>query len=96
MTTLRQHLAERGLLDSTQQKYEDVLETAADAGARSENELVRWLHRKVRDNTPIGTVLPARAAVKHYLVGVLGYEEDAVGTIDGKRLTVEGDVYERK
>lgn len=26
----------------------------------------------------------------------LGYEEDAVGTIDGKRLTVEGDVYERK
>ncbi|MBN2027369.1 MAG: zinc-ribbon domain-containing protein [Actinobacteria bacterium] len=34
---------------------------------------------------------------KVYLtVSYLGYEADTVGTIEGKRLTVEGDVYEKK
>ncbi len=29
-------------------------------------------------------------------VSYLGYEVEGVGTIEGKRLTIEGDVYEKK
>ena len=66
------HLRKQGLLPSTRSKYQEIL-----AGAPP-NELIEWIHSRVHARTPIGTVLPMRAAVKHYLVGVKGYDAAAV------------------
>jgi integrase/recombinase XerD len=63
------------LLPSTREKYEDILESA------KTDDLIGWLNRKVHARTPLGTVLPARAAVKHYLISVQGYDEDAVDAL---------------
>ena len=67
---LTRRLKQRGLLPSTRDKYEEILSAA------NTNDLIGWLNRKVHARTPLGTVLPARAAVKHYLISVHGYEED--------------------
>lgn len=66
------HLKKQGLLPSTRQKYDEIIESA------QADDLVRWIEQKVHARTPIGTVLPMRAAVKHYLISVLGYDEDDV------------------
>lgn len=66
------HLKQRGLLPSTRDKYAEIL-----AGAGTE-DLLTWIRSRVHARTPVGTLLPMRAAVKHYLVGVLGYDEDEV------------------
>lgn len=65
---LRQHLKKQGLLPSTRLKYAEILEGAPT------DDLIAWIHNKVHARTPIGTVLPMRAAVKHYLVAVQGYD----------------------
>lgn len=76
MTAALQHrLKQRGLLPSTREKYEDILDSA------KKDDLIGWLSRKVNARTPIGTVLPARAAVKHYLISVQGYDEEAVDAL---------------
>ena len=67
---LTRRMKQRGLLPSTRDKYEEIL------AAANTNDLIGWLNRKVHARTPLGTVLPARAAVKHYLISVHGYEED--------------------
>ena len=72
---LKQHMRRQGLLPSTQEKYEEIL-ASADTG-----DLIGWINRRVHPRTPIGTVLPLRAAVKHYLVAVLGYDPDEVGAL---------------
>lgn len=72
---LQRRLKQRGLLPSTREKYEDILESA------KTDDLIGWLNRKVHARTPLGTVLPARAAVKHYLISVQGYDEDAVDAL---------------
>lgn len=69
---LRHHLKRQGLLPSTRSKYAEILE-----GAPTE-DLISWVHGKVHARTPLGTVLPMRAAVKHYLVAVQGYDPDDV------------------
>jgi site-specific recombinase XerD len=69
---LARHLDKNGLADSTQDKYGRILDQAVG------NDLVEWIHQRVSKSTPVGTVLPLRAAVKHYLVAVLGYDEDEV------------------
>jgi site-specific recombinase XerD len=66
---LRQHLKRRGLLPSTRAKYEEIIDSAAG------EDLVKWINAKIHARTPIGTVLPARAAVKHYLMAEEGYTE---------------------
>lgn len=69
---LQHHLKKQGLLPSTRSKYAEILE-----GAPTQ-DLVSWIHGKVNARTPLGTVLPMRAAVKHYLVAVQGYHPDEV------------------
>ncbi len=70
--SLQDRFDQRGLNPSTQHKYSEIL-----AAARKD-DIIGWLNRKVSPKTPIGTVLPARAAVKHYLISVQGYDEDTV------------------
>ena len=72
---LDKHLKRRGLLPSTRDKYRAILSPAP------KQDLVGWMERKVHARTPIGTVLPLRAAVKHYLVSELGYDPDDVDSI---------------
>lgn len=68
---LNKHFQKQGLLPSTREKYASILESAAG------RDPVDWLSDKVDGKTPIGTVLPLRAAVKHYLIAQ-GYDEDAI------------------
>jgi len=65
---LSRHLKRQGLLPSTRSKYAEILEGAPT------HDLIGWIHNKTHARTPIGTVLPMRAAVKHYLVAVQGYD----------------------
>lgn len=74
--SLEERFRDRGLLSSTQTKYQEIL-----AAASSDEDLIRWLHRKISITTPIGTVLPARAAVKHYLISEQGYDEESVDAL---------------
>lgn len=73
--TLKSRLKQKNLLPSTVEKYKEILDGA---GSR---DLVEWIHEKVTTRTPLGTVLPLRAAVKHYLIGELGYAEDEVNEL---------------
>jgi integrase len=58
------------LLPSTRDKYQRIF-------AGSDTDLVSWIHDRAKEKRiPVGTLLPARGAVKHYLVGVLGYNPD--------------------
>jgi len=59
---LAKHMERHRLLPETQRQYKRI-------AARMEGENpVAWLNRKVNARTPIGTVLPLRAAVKHILL----------------------------
>jgi site-specific recombinase XerD len=57
-------LRDEGVLPSTEAKYTQILNSA------STTDLVRWLRQTTDAKTPIGTLLPRRAAVKHYLIAV--------------------------
>lgn len=59
--SLDSHLKRQGLLPDTREKYGRILQQAGD-------DPVVWLHKKLHARTPIGTVLPLRAAVKHLLL----------------------------
>jgi site-specific recombinase XerD len=72
---LKKRLSRHGLLPSTKKKYYEIL-----SGADTDN-LVGWIHSRIHARTPIGTVLPMRAAVKHYLVAEMGYKEDEVDNL---------------
>ena len=72
MSKLAHRFSRHGLLPSTRKKYVDIL-SGADRG-----DLLRWLNGRIHARTPLGTVLPMRAAVKHYLVAEVGYSEDEV------------------
>tara|TARA_Y100000310_G_scaffold282020_1_gene302953 strand:- start:56 stop:847 length:792 start_codon:yes stop_codon:yes gene_type:complete len=69
MNPLDRRLRDKGLLPSTRNKYFEIL------GGANTDDLLNWIRGKVHARTPIGTVLPIRAAVKHYLVSVHGYDE---------------------
>ena len=62
-------LKRQGLLPSTRDKYNEILNRA------NKRDLIAWINGKVHARTPIGTVLPMRAAVKHYLMAEEGYTE---------------------
>lgn len=67
-----ERLHDRGLLPSTREKYTEISERM------DLEDPIAWLKSQVHARTPIGTVLPLRATVKHYLVGELGYTEEEV------------------
>jgi integrase/recombinase XerD len=75
MSRFQERLDKKSLHDSTKQKYEAIIESAGNA------ELVDWLHRKVNRSSPLGTLLPMRAAVKHFLISEQGYTEDEVESL---------------
>lgn len=72
-------LKRQGLLPSTRDKYKDIIKSAG-TNAESGDELVAWIHKKVHARTPVGTILPMRAAVKHYLMAQ-GYDEDDIKSL---------------
>jgi site-specific recombinase XerD len=61
LVSLQDHLHRQGLLSSTRDKYTSIVE-------RGGSDPLSWLHAKLSTRMPIGTVLPLRAAVKHYLL----------------------------
>ena len=65
----------QGLLASTQDKYTSIIQEAEEAG-KGGHAIVDWLNAKLHARVPVGTVLPMRAAVKHYLVSELGYSPE--------------------
>jgi integrase len=69
-SALQARLKGKGLLPSTRAKYQEIIDSAQG------EDLVPWLRSKLQDRTPIGTVLPMRAAVKHYLIAEEGYSEE--------------------
>lgn len=68
-------LKEKGLLPGTRKKYAEIL-----SGVRNE-DLLDWVQHKVTASTPLGTVLPMRAAVKHYLIAEHGYSADELDAL---------------
>jgi integrase len=68
---LEKELRRKGLKASTRAKYSEILEAAP----HEPREMLAWAHARLTEDTPIGTVLPTRAAVKHYLV-LRGYTVD--------------------
>ena len=70
MGSLSKHLTEEGLLPSTKDKYEEIINSA------DLSDPIAWMRSKVSIRTPLGTVLPMRAAIKHYLIAVHGYTDE--------------------
>ena len=75
MDALERRLRDKGLLPLYQGEIRGDFR-----GCRHQRSLT-WIRGRVHARTPIGTVLPIRAAVKHYLVSVHGYEEDEVNAL---------------
>ncbi len=69
--SLDKHFQKQGLLPSTRSKYVSIL------GSVEGSDPVEWLTDRVDTKTPTGTILPLRAAVKHYLLAQ-GYDEEAI------------------
>jgi site-specific recombinase XerD len=69
--SLDRQLKDRGLLPSTRKKYTRIVNRCEG------QDSVAWLRSQIHARTPIGTVLPLRAAIKHLLV-VEGYSEDEI------------------
>jgi site-specific recombinase XerD len=70
MTALVTHLKQQQLLPTTRQQYVSITNRIGN------HDPVEWLKGQLHARTPIGTVLPYRAAVKHLLVSEHGYSED--------------------
>lgn len=86
---LTAHLQRLHLLPSTQQKYQEILDTAHTSNPKA---LISWTRNQVDSTTPLGTVLPIRAAVKHYLTGVLHYSEAEVNELLPAAKGVEAEI----
>ena len=68
---LAKHMDRHRLLPETQRQYQRI-------AARVDGEHpVAWLNRRINARTPVGTVLPLRAAVKHILLSE-GYTLDDI------------------
>lgn len=63
---LEDYLRHQGLLPSTRKEYTRIASAAG-------SDPLGWLSKKTHARTPIGTVLPLRAAVKHILISE-GYD----------------------
>lgn len=72
MTSLQQHLRQQQLLPATQAQYRSITKRT------NGEDPVTWLRARLNPRTPIGTVLPYRAAIKHLLISEHGYTEEEV------------------
>lgn len=54
----------------TKKQYNRIL------GQVGRKDPIKWLKEQITHSTPIGTVLPLRSAIKHYLIAEQGLEED--------------------
>jgi len=68
-------MKQQGLLPSTQEKYEDIVKLAEGEGSGKSGDLIDWESEKLQQNGPLGSALPLRSAVKHYLISEKGYTE---------------------
>lgn len=66
----QKYLKQQQLLPTTREKYAEIISSA---GGKN---LLRWIESRVHARMPLGTVLPLRAAVKHYLMAEQGYTEE--------------------
>lgn len=92
-----QYLEADGLLPSTREKYESILIQATS----EDRDLVRWFSDKMmRRDIPFGTAITLRSAVRHYLVGVVGYDpldvEEALPKTTGLRMGKRQPLTERQ
>ncbi len=71
MTNLATHLRRQALSPTTREKYTSIVDSTGGL------DPVSWLNKRLNSKTPIGTVLPLRAAVKHYLLSQ-GYEVEEI------------------
>ena len=74
MVAFPDHLERQGLLPSTRRKYTAIVR-AADG-----RDPVTWLRKRIHARTPVGTILPFRAAVRHYLLSQ-GYDEEEIKSL---------------
>ena len=70
LSSLDQHLKSRGLLPQTRRQYSSI------ARRIGKKDPITWLHAHIDPQTPIGTVLPFRAAVKHFLIAQKGLSDE--------------------
>jgi site-specific recombinase XerD len=63
---LQEHFHSRGLAGRTRRQYSAI------CARIGEDDPIEWLRNAINAQTPIGTVLPFRAAVKHLLVSEKG------------------------
>jgi len=75
MASLTEHLKTRGLMFTTREKYSQI------AARINKRDPVGWAQDALAERKPIGTLLPLRASIKHYLVAVHGYTEDEVAAL---------------
>lgn len=82
MKRLEKRLTDKGLQGSTRAKYKEIIESVED------EDLLSWIQRKAKSQLPVGSLLPMRAAVKHYLAAEHGYSleelEDLLPAATGK------------
>lgn len=83
MSKLQERYDHLQLEQSTQGKYDEIL-------ARFSGDPLAWLKSKVGPKTPIGTVLPLRAAVKHYMIAEMGFSEAEVNALLPKAKGADG------
>jgi len=62
------HLKTQGLGTNTRSQYTSILKRCEGI------DPLEWLRVAISSDTPIGTILPLRAAVKHYLIAVQGID----------------------
>ena len=70
-----EHLKKRQLSIKTRQDYEKIVVRMGDT------DPIEFLKKTITSTTPIGTVLPIRSAVKHYLISEKGLTEDEANEI---------------
>lgn len=75
MASLTEHLKTRGLMFTTREKYAQI------AARINKRDPVGWAQDALGERKPVGTLLPLRASIKHYLVAVHGYTEDEVDAL---------------
>lgn len=75
MKQFTKRLNDKNLTAATQEKYAEIIESAEG------QNLVDWVRQKAAQNVSVGTFLPMRAAVKHYLASEHGYSLDEIEAI---------------
>lgn len=87
-TELESRFEQRGLKESTQILYESIIARVED------KDPIKWLKKNMGPEAPIGSVLPARAAIKHFMIAEMGYTPDEVDALlpkaEGREAQVRG------